>query len=285
MRPMITGVPRFKRPASPDPERKRQLKYLNPDQSAIAQVWGMTGAEFNVIKDAVASRKLTPEVSLRLLPETGWLAPFECVTYAPWWLHLVTWIPACLAVWLWALPHTFGTVGLILVGCLGLWPVLEYMLHRFFFHMPVDWTASLPQWAQGSVNVIRLLSHTVHHAHPTDRRRIITPLPMSMAIALLVFPLLFALVRDVDAARALAVGLVLGYVGYDYVHYDLHLGLPVEQWPAWMPRRAKLYMQHLRRAHRNHHYAPNGHQASFGVSWGLWDRIFRTQAKAMPLTE
>jgi len=284
MKQSSVSNPRFRRPASPDPTRGR-IKYLNPDRSAIVQVFNMTGAEFNVIKDSMAGRKLNPDISLRLLPEEGPLAPFEIVTYAPWWLHLVTWIPACVAVWIWMLPHTFVTAFFILLGFAGLWPLLEYILHRFFFHMSVDWTASLPLWLQGCINVVRLLSHTVHHAHPTDGRRIITPLPMSLAIASLVFPILFAVVRYPDASRALAVGLVLGYVYYDYMHYDLHLGTPIEKWPDWIPMGIKRYVQRLRRAHRNHHYAPNGHEASFSVSGAFWDRVFHTEAKVMPLTE
>lgn len=279
------GAQRFKRPASPDPTRRGRIRFLDPAESAILQVYGMTGREFDEIKDSIAGRKLDSNVSLRLLPAQGWIAQFEPLTYAPWWLHLVTWLPACVATWLWVLPHSFTSAVLIVIGSSGIWPLLEYALHRFFFHMSVAWTARLPQWTQGSVNVVRLLSHTVHHAHPTDRRRIITPLPMSLAIAGLVFPVLFFVVRDTDAARSLAVGLVLGYVYYDYMHYDLHLGTPIEQWPAWIPTALGLYIQRLRRAHRNHHHAPGGHEASFSVSGGFWDRIFLTQAKVMPLDE
>jgi hypothetical protein len=276
---------RFKRPSSPVGKPACVIACLDPDRSAIAQVYAMRSVDFDAIKDSMARRKLDPDISLRLLPESGCLSYLEPVTYAPWWLHLVTWLPACVAVWLWTLPHTLLTATLILFGFVCVWPLLEYMMHRFFFHASVAWASSLPHPLQGCVNVIRLLSHTVHHAHPTDRKRIITPLPMSLAIAGLVFPVLFFLVRNAVAARALSVGIVLGFVYYDYVHYDLHLGADLGTWPSWIPSFIKEHFRILRRAHRNHHYATNGQQASFGVSEGFWDAVFHTQAKLMPLEE
>jgi len=276
---------RFRRPASPDPARRgKRIRYLDPTESAIVQAYLMSSKDFDVIKDSVASRRLDSDMSLRLLPTTGWLAPFEAVTYAPWWLHLVTWLPACLAIWTWWLPHTLDLAILVGIGFIGVWPLIEYGLHRFFFHMSVAWAACLPRPLQGCINVIRLLSHTVHHAHPTDRRRIITPLPMSLAIAGAVLPPLFYVIQDRDSATALAVGIVLGYVYYDYMHYDLHLGSPVEQWSSWIPGSVKRHIQRLRRAHRNHHYAPNGHEASFGVSGTFWDTIFYTEARGPTTT-
>jgi hypothetical protein len=277
---------RFKRPASPDLAwGKARITYLDPQRSAIAQAYHMNSTDFDVIKDSLVGRRQAPETSLRLLPKTGWLAPFEMLTYAPWWLHLATWIPACVAIYIWVLPHTLSCLALIGLGMLVLWPLVEYTLHRFVFHSSVAWTARYPQWVQGSFNVVRLLLHTVHHAHPTDRLRIITPIPMSLAIAALVFPVLFAVVRHTDAARALAVGMVMGYVQYDYMHYDMHLGADLEYWPVWVPLWLKEHFRKLRRAHRNHHYAPNGHEASFGVTDGSWDWIFGTQAKLRPIAE
>lgn len=270
----------FKRPSSPV---RKPVKCLDPDRSAIEQVFAMRSVDFDVIKDSMARRKLDPDISLRLLPESGWLSPFEPVTYAPWWLHLVTWIPGCMAVWMWTLPHTLLTATLIVFGFVVVWPLLEYMMHRFIFHASVTWAASLPRTVQGCVNVVRLLSHTVHHAHPTDRKRIITPLPMSLAIAGFVFPVVFFVVRNPMVARALSVGIVLGFVYYDYVHYDLHLGADLGTWPSWVPSFIKEHFRMLRRAHRNHHYATNGQQASFGVSEGFWDGVFHTQARLSPV--
>lgn len=239
----------------------------------------MSSAEFDIIKDSMARRRLDSNASLRLLPETGWLAPFEVVTYAPWWLHLVTWVPVCLFVYIWVLPHTFVITALTTFGFVGVWPLLEYLMHRFIFHSSVTWASKFPCWIQGCVNVIRLLLHTVHHAHPTDRNRIITPLPMSLAIAGLVLPPLFLVAADVRVPLALSVGIVLGFVYYDYVHYDLHLGVSLDHWPAWIPAGVKEHFRFLRRAHKNHHYAVNGHESSFGVSEYLWDDAFGTTSK------
>ena len=277
--------PRFKRPSSPVEATANRIRFLNPDVSAIVQGYQMTSEDFDVIKDSVAGRRLEPQNSLRLLPTTGWLAPLEPVTYAPWWLHLVTWVPACVVTYIWALPHTLRTWYFIVMGFVGFWPLTEYLVHRFVFHSSVAWAKCLPRPLQGCVNVLRLLCHTVHHAHPTDRLRIVTPLPMSLVIAAFVFSTILVVVPDRNGAVALLVGVVLGFVYYDYVHYDLHLGIPLEQWPAWIPAYITARVLRLRRAHRNHHYAPNGHEASFGVSSSEWDSVFGTLAKVRPLAE
>jgi len=274
-----TDQTRFKRPLSPDATRRNHIKCLDPDRSAIVQAYRMSSAEFDIIKDSMARRRLDSDISLRLLPETGWLAPFEVVTYAPWWLHLVTWVPLCLWVYIWKLPHTLGVALLITFGMLGMWPLLEYLLHRFIFHSSVAWASVLPRPLQGCVNVTRLLLHSVHHAHPTDRKRIITPLPMSLAIAGLVLPPYILLFHDPKVAYSICVGIVLGFVKYDYVHYDHHLGVNLDQWPRWIPSRIKEHFRVLRRAHKNHHYAVNGHESSFGVSESFCDDAFGTTSK------
>ncbi len=159
------------------------------------------------------------------------------------------------------------------------WTLLEYLMHRFLFHSSVSWAEGLPRPLGGAVNVIRLLMHTVHHAHPADKLRIATPLPMSIVIAALVLPPLYALL-SLDSARAVGAGLIAGYVRYDLYHYYHHTVESEFDLPWWFPPSMPTpRLKELRRNHLNHHYGTDGHHGAFGVSTSLWDRVFGTMPK------
>lgn len=242
---------------------------LNPMHSLIAQAWNM-GEKFDKAKDQLITPTFDEWQSLPLLPPP--LESLEFLTKAPVWMHLVTWIPAVLFVWIKVIEkRTLGTYCIAWFGFIVVWPLVEYMLHRFVFHSPVAWAKG-----NGAVNVIRLLMHTVHHAHPRDRMRIVTPLPMSILIGAVIAPPVFWLLKNnSDEAWALICGITLGYVFYDMVHYYLHFGTP-EALPLYTePFRS--WLRALHKAHANHHYARDGMKESFGVSHMLWDEIFRTK--------
>jgi hypothetical protein len=245
---------------------------LDPERSAIVQAYMMSALDFDTIKDAAIRPALRPDQSIRLFPESGAWAPLEGLTYAPLWLPLATWLPGCVVA-LSRLPPGPTTFVLIALGWLVLWPLIEYGLHRFLFHAPVAWASCMPRPLQGCVNVVRLLAHTVHHAHPTDRRRIVTPLVMSALIGGLVFPPFFWLLPS-DKALALAIGLVLGYVQYDWTHYYLHCGWPPADLPDWVPWKG--WFCRLHKSHANHHYATLGARQSFGVAHETLDWLFGT---------
>lgn len=238
---------------------------IDPNISGIVQTFRM-GTYFDRHKDALITPTLPEDRSIILLPPS--LAFLEPLTKAPWWLHLVTWVP--FVVWQWlgrmSCPCSFANMCVFLVSFAMGWPLLEYGMHRFLFHMPVAWAKG-----NGYVNVARFLMHTVHHAHPRDRLRLVTPLPMSLVIAAVVFPIPWLLLRSADEVRAVMCGLIMGFVLYDYVHYFLHFGDPnslPEPWCTWS--------RQLKRAHANHHYAPHGTGQSFGVSHTLWDELLGT---------
>ena len=252
---------------------------LDPRRSAIVQAYQMSSAQFDVIKDQALRPALRSDESIRLFPEEGLWGKLEHYTYAEWWLPLCTWFPAC-AVIFWYTPEAapgywWLKYAAIALGWFMVWPLLEYLLHRFIFHAPVAWATrwGLPRWMQGSINVARLLLHTVHHAHPTDRRRIVTPLAMSLAITCPVLtPLSWALPRHV--AMPMFIGIILGYVQYDWTHYSLHCGVAPADLPDWTPWKA--WFQRLHKAHANHHHGTFGSRQSFGVAHETPDKLFGT---------
>jgi len=239
---------------------------LDPEHSLILQAWNM-GERFDDCKDAIITPMQSEWTSLPLFPRS--LAFLEPFTKAPLWLHGVTWIPLTFYGWFHVIPkHTLGTYCVFFFGLTVVWPLLEYLLHRFLFHIPVAWAKG-----NGVVNVARLLLHTIHHAHPKDRMRVITPLPMSVGVATLIFPCIFAMVNR-DDALALCCGIVWGFMLYDATHYYLHFGAPSSLPDYCEP--VKKWLKTLHKAHANHHYAQNGSQESFGVSHMIYDEIFRT---------
>lgn len=135
-----------------------------------------------------------------------------------------------------------------LVGAAG-WTLAEYLLHRFFLH-------ALPMLRR---------SHLRHHAAP--RSLIGTPAWLSPSLVVALFAVT-DLLADATLASGATAGVTLGYLAYVWIHYATH-HLPSLRW-GWLRR--------LRRAHALHHSSST--PCNFGVSNGLWDRVFGTAASS-----
>jgi sterol desaturase/sphingolipid hydroxylase (fatty acid hydroxylase superfamily) len=135
----------------------------------------------------------------------------------------------------------------------GLWTLTEYLGHRFLFHYEFP----------GAFGArIHHLIHGVHHVHPNDPLRLVMPVLLSgpiMLIAYGVAQILFGL----PLGYPVLMGFILGYLGYDMVHYYVHHGAP--------STRIGLA---LRRAHMLHHFRDPAR--GFGVSAPYWDHVFGT---------
>jgi sterol desaturase/sphingolipid hydroxylase (fatty acid hydroxylase superfamily) len=163
------------------------------------------------------------------------------------------------AVSLWAAvsidqTHALAIAWQVFAGYLG-WTLLEYWLHRLFFHMPVRGPVS---------RRVYFFIHGVHHDWPWDRSRLVLPPSISILLAALFYGLFRAAFgHDIHALFA---GFVLGYVVYDTVHWYTHAGSP----------RSRV-MRYLRREHLVHHFRESG--TRFGVSCPWWDVVFRTTGR------
>ena len=137
-------------------------------------------------------------------------------------------------------------------GGVMLWTLIEYLMHRFLFHLT-------PRGRLGLL--FAYLIHGVHHAFPEDRRRWLMPPIVSVPVT----TVLFLVVRPVvgSATCPIFAGAVLGYLAYDLLHYASHAG-------SLGGRMAHYLRQH----HMTHHYRLP--ETRFGVSSPLWDRVFGT---------
>lgn len=145
-----------------------------------------------------------------------------------------------------------GVLGYVAIGMLS-WSFAEYVLHRWIFH----WTNETA-WGRR----LHFLLHGVHHACPSDKDRLVMPLPTSIPLSFVFYGTFYAFMGTA-VADAFFVGFVVGYLFYDGTHYYVHHFRPTSRWGKF-----------LRRHHMTHHHAD--HDGGFGVSSPLWDFVFRT---------
>jgi len=145
-----------------------------------------------------------------------------------------------------------AAVGMFLLGILA-WSLAEYVLHRWVFH----WTNDTA-WGKR----VHFLLHGVHHDFPSDKDRLVMPLPTSVPLAI-IFYALFTLTLGRTIGEPFFAGFAIGYLFYDGTHYYVHHFVPTTRWGKF-----------LRRHHMTHHFAD--HDGGFGVSSPLWDHVFRT---------
>jgi sterol desaturase/sphingolipid hydroxylase (fatty acid hydroxylase superfamily) len=148
----------------------------------------------------------------------------------------------------------YSTLRIILTftGGMLFWTFFEYISHRFLFHF-----MGQSERAKKFIYTI----HGNHHHYPRDRQRLFMPPIPSLIIALVVFGLLYFVLRQ--NTFMFFPGFILGYLMYGTMHYAIHAWNPPFKW-----------MKPLWRNHHLHHYKNEHH--GFGVSSTIWDHVFGT---------
>ncbi|RJE25320.1 inositolphosphorylceramide-B C-26 hydroxylase [Aspergillus sclerotialis] len=146
---------------------------------------------------------------------------------------------------------------------LFLWSLIEYIMHRFLFHMD----KFLPDNRVGIT--LHFLLHGIHHYLPMDKYRLVMPPALFVVLATPFWKLAHSVFYYNWYAAVLAYcGGVFGYICYDMTHYFLH------------HRNLPLYYKRLKKYHLEHHFADfdNG----FGVTSRFWDWVFGTELETPP---
>jgi sterol desaturase/sphingolipid hydroxylase (fatty acid hydroxylase superfamily) len=170
----------------------------------------------------------------------------------------------------------FAAVGLFVGGLLA-WSLVEYVVHRFAFHVREE-------TERNTFEAVRRLSpdrpvmpalawrekvyfvmHGVHHLFPNDSRRLVMPPSVSVPLAI-AFYLLFRATLGAVWGPALFAGFVMGYLFYDTTHFVVHHHRCRGRWSAM-----------LKKWHMRHHFLDS--ERGFGVSSPLWDYLFGTAAR------
>lgn len=184
----------------------------------------------------------------------------EKFTRWPWWYIFVLWTPFIV----WALNQNLkhnsagSTAFMYVVGMLS-WSIVEYVMHRFVFHMSTDTT----MW-----NYFHFFAHGIHHLTPNDSTRLTFPPTFSFAIICLGMQVPRYLVSWDCGILAAYAGTATGFVLYDTCHYYFHHGEA-----KWMP----LFLQKMKSSHLNHHYKDDS--TNYGVTSPLFDYICGTLPK------
>ena len=182
---------------------------------------------------------------------------FEAFTLVSLRAFVVVWtilLPAILVIAVQYAPTVWAPL-LIVAGALG-WTLAEYGLHRYVFHFKAR-SATLQR--------LIFIIHGNHHEVPNDPLRNLMPPVVSVPVGLLVWGLCIGLMGPLGTWCFL--GFMLGYVGYDLVHYACHQ-LPMK---GRLSRLLKVH--HM----RHHHLQADGNYAITGM---VWDRLLSTRVAA-----
>ena len=233
----------------------------------ILKVWRMSGEDYcSWVDDKKRRGGGTARITDDNRPSlTGIPWVEEWFTMTRWWHPAVTWIPiSCAIIWLYG--------GLSALNALGLlsWPILEYALHRWVFHLhtwfPTLWGLLVPPR-----NVVHFLLHGYHHVYPGDRRRIATPVPLALAVIGFLYAIAVPIAGFCAHSFAQYIaGALLGFLVYDIVHTALHF--PSSS--VWLLPRLRWFRE-LKRHHDKHHYSRS--DRNWGVSNTATDRVAGTK--------
>ncbi|KAL9945076.1 fatty acid alpha-hydroxylase [Verticillium nonalfalfae] len=184
----------------------------------------------------------------------------EPLSKTPWWVIPTIWLP----------PVIYGTilsreglsspldVAMHFIGGFFLWSLLEYVLHRFLFHLD-DY---LPNNRVGIT--AHFLLHGIHHYLPMDKYRLVMPPTLFVVLATPFWKLArIVFAYNWYAGAAVYCGGIFGYICYDLTHYFLHH----QNLPLWY--------KDLKKYHLQHHFLD--YELGFGVTSKFWDRVFGTE--------
>src|SRR2546426_6291811 len=137
-----------------------------------------------------------------------------------------------------------------------IWTLLEYVLHRFLFHIQIP-------LRNPRLREIVNSSHLGHHASPRDPSKVLVHPTYGLAISSVLYGFLYLLSQSLFSAAAVMAGVWTGFLYYEAVHYRVHFSLS-----------GSGFVARQRRAHFYHHFTNN--KRCFGVTSPLWDYVFRT---------
>jgi len=234
----------------------RTHKFLDLSKPLIPQVFFSNFSKEFYLAQVHRPRHYRGGASAPLMP----YAFLEPLSLTPWWLVPTVWLP----------PVAYGTyLGLTHIDPLPLstfywslglflWSLVEYILHRFLFHIE----AALPD--RPLFLTLHFLLHGVHHYLPMDKYRLVMPPTLFVVLALPFYKLAHTVFYwDWYVAVMVFSGGIFGYISYDLTHYFLHH----KTLPA--------YWKSLKRYHLQHHFAD--FENGFGVTSRFWDWVFNTE--------
>ena len=148
-------------------------------------------------------------------------------------------------------------LGAAVLATLLIYPLVEYLLHRFVLH-------SRSLYKRSSTSALWKRIHFDHHLDPNDLGVLFgAPYTTLPPIFLIAGPLGWVIAGPGGAALAVSTALAI-YSAYEFCHCVQHL--------PFTPKSA--YLRRLKRNHLAHHF--HSERGNFGITSTLWDHIFGT---------
>lgn len=245
-----------------DGKKKGQGKtFLDLDKPLIPQMWRLRVSKEEYLRQVHKPRHLNRDARFF---ESDYL---ERLTKTPWWFIPLFWVPILLTSGYMGASRLaaqgLGTLSMAILWVFGtfMWTILEYVFHRFLFHM----TDMLPNHPVAFT--VHFLFHGVHHFLPMDQYRLVMPPVMFGFFCSVVIPI-FLLVIPPAHMMMIYSGTLVGYITYDMMHYFFHHGgaPPIK------------HVAVMKKYHIDHHYVDEN--LGFGVSSKIWDQVFHTELPA-----
>jgi sterol desaturase/sphingolipid hydroxylase (fatty acid hydroxylase superfamily) len=184
---------------------------------------------------------------------------FELFSKVPPSAPFVFWIPIGIGISAFALATGVTTVRegapMLPLGFFG-WQVTEYFVHKHLFH----WLGIGPISRR-----FHDIVHGFHHKYPDDGDRLVMPLAVSIGIASILGGALYFAHAPAKTVP-LWVGVLAGYLFYDFMHWSTHFRKPRTKWGRKM-----------RAHHMSHHFADI--DTNFGISNRFMDVLLGTLKK------
>lgn len=144
--------------------------------------------------------------------------------------------------------------GLLLLLGLFEWMLLEYILHRYFFHIDTSSKIFYKLFQE---------RHHNHHLNPKVLNYTFVPVTLGLGLSAVSLLLRVAVVWSWQGAFIVTVGIWAGYLFYEYVHYAAH-----------MLRSRNPLFRYLKIYHLKHHHQDE--KLWYGVTTPFIDYLFRT---------
>lgn len=191
----------------------------------------------------------------------------EPLSKTAWWVVPMIWCPAVsYGTYLANSGYSNGFEQALYFGFgFFLWSLIEYVLHRFLFHLD-EW---LPDNRVGIT--LHFLLHGIHHYLPMDKYRLVMPPTLFAILASPFWRLAHTLFPNWYTATTIYCGGVFGYICYDLTHYFLHH----QNLPLWY--------KDLKKYHLAHHFLD--YELGFGVTSKFWDQVFGTELQTAVKTK
>ena len=144
-------------------------------------------------------------------------------------------------------------LALVISGILS-WTLIEYGLHRFIFHY-----SARSDFGKKFIYA----AHLAHHENPRALRGILSGFVLSAPVAAVYGLMLYVTTGSAHIASYLLIGVAVGYITYQLLHYQAHHRKP----------RLRI-LRYLQAYHLLHHYRTP--ELRFGVTTPVIDVVFGT---------